>query len=382
MPHPIYWIDANRGAVLTIVGNPVYSGMYVFRRRVVDLSRGRDRRGHHRVRVAKPDEQMPVPNHHSGYITPEQQAEVREILRKNAPSKNRRNLGPGSALLQGLIKCGRHGDRSMSVDYKERLRDGRNGAHYFHCLGLYEVGGAQCGAIPGRALDRAVAQAVFRRMTTPSLETVWREFEAAKKTEVSASEARNSAVKEAKRREGDLRHRYLNVSPALRDLAEDLEIRLNQAIGDLKRLQGAAASEPSEASSFTRDAFDELIRLCEDLPGLFFAPTTLDRDRKEILRTLVERVVVTNRTPETVSMLVYWADESEPTPVEARLARYAHRLIFELAAQGLKNVEIAKRLNENGLTTSRGKPWTRETVWVVRFGNGRRQGAKKQRRAS
>jgi hypothetical protein len=355
-PHPIYWVDANHRAVLNFLRNPVYSGIYVFRRRVVDPSRGRNRRGQHRIRVAKLEEQIRVPNHHPAYITPEQHAEVLEILRNNAPSKNRRNLGPGSALLQGLIKCGRHGDRSMSVDYKERLRDGRNGAHYYHCIGLYEIGAP--------------------------LEMVWAECEAAKKTELSAGEAHETAVKEARRRVDDLRHRYLTVSPALRDLAEDLEVRLNEAIGDLKRLQAAAISEPSEASLFTRGAFQELIRLCEDLPGLFFAVTTLDRDRKEILRTLVDRVVVTGRTPEVISGVIRWADGSEPTPVEARLPRYAHRIISELAALGLSNAEIAKRLKAMGFKTSRVKDWTRETVWVVRFGNGRCQAARKQRKAS
>jgi hypothetical protein len=172
------------------------------------------------------------------------------------------------------------------------------------------------------------------------------------------------------------------VSPALRDLAEDVEIQLNKAIGVLKRLKGAVIAEPPEASAFTKDIFDELIQLCSDLPALFYAATTLDRDRKEILRTLVERVVVTGRTPETISALVYWADGSEPTEVEAHLARYAHRFIFQFADDGLSNVEIAKRMNEIGLKTLRGKPWSRETVWVVRFANGPRSASRKERKAS
>src|SRR5207302_553388 len=111
---------------------------------------------------------------------------------------------------------------------------------------------------------------------------------------------------------------------------EDLEVQLNEALGSLKRRKAAAASEAStpEAILFTRDAFDELIALCADMPALFHAASTTHRDRKEVLRTMVERVVVTGRTPETISALVYWLDESEPTPVEARLARYAHRLVF------------------------------------------------------
>jgi hypothetical protein len=65
------------------------------------------------------------------------------------------------------------------------------------------------------------------------------------------------------------------------------------------------------------------------------------------------------------------ADGTEPTVVDARLARFAHWVIRELSDHGSSDAEIAKRLNEMGLTTSRDKAWTRETVWVVRSGNGR-----------
>jgi hypothetical protein len=118
------------------------------------------------------------------------------------------------------------------------------------------------------------------------------------------------------------------------------------------------------------------------LSALFYAATTTDRDRKEVLRTVVQKVVVTARTEETISLLVHWADGSEPTPVAAHLYRFAHRLIRELGAQGYGNPEIARRMNEMGFVTSRGKPWTRETVWVVRFGNSGRRCLGTDRKAS
>jgi hypothetical protein len=90
-----------------------------------------------------------------------------------------------------------------------------------------------------------------------------------------------------------------------------------------------------------------------------------------VIRTLVEKVEVTARTEETIYATIYWVDGSEPSPVEARLARFAHRIIRELAAEGFSNAEIARRVNKVKLTTLRGKPWTRETVWVVRFGKGK-----------
>src|SRR5207248_670467 len=132
---------------------------------------------------------------------------------------------------------------------------------------------------------------------------------------------------------------YSMISPALRDLAEDLEIQLNEAIGVLKRLKTAAVEERDGATTLLTDsAFAELIALCQDLPALFYAATTVHRDRKEIIRGMVERVLVT-RTTETISALIKWADGSEATAIEVPLMRYAHRRIAELAKQGLRNVE-------------------------------------------
>jgi Recombinase len=171
--------------------------------------------------------------------------------------------------------------------------------------------------------------------------------------------------------------------PALRNLAEDLEVQLNNAIGDLKRLDKEHLAEAPEFAVFTNDAFEELLDICEDLPALFYAATTTHRDRKEILRTMIDRVRIVERTPEIIRVLVFWADGTAPTAVEALLFRFAHRMIRELAEQGFSNVEIAKRLNEMGLVTSRGKPWTREVVWVVRhYGKGGKQAAQKRRKAS
>ncbi len=105
---------------------------------------------------------------------------------------------------------------------------------------------------------------------------------------------------------------------------------------------------------------------------LFYAGTTAHRDRKEIIRSMVERVVVSAKTTETISARITWADGSEVTAIEVPLMRYAHRWIAEMAGEGLANAEIAERLNNLGLKTSRGKSWSTATVWQARqYGAGR-----------
>ncbi len=49
-----------------------------------------------------------------------------------------------------------------------------------------------------------------------------------------------------------------------------------------------------------------------------------------------------------------------------------------MAEEGLGNAEIARRLNELGLETSRGKPWSTSTVWQVPFHGARSLECKRQ----
>lgn len=359
----IVWASPSIGAVASILKNPAYMGAYVFRQRVCDESRGRNRRGHFRVRKARPDERIEIPGHHAAYIAPDAWAEIQAILHRNAPTPSKRNLGPGRALLQGAIGCGRHRERAMTVDYKEASANGTPGAFFYHCLGDFEVGGPQCGVVSGYRLDAAVAAAIFERLEIPRLETIRLEWQAAILGEKRANHARNVALDDARRRVDDLKARYLAVSVNLRDLAEDIEIDLNQAIRERKRLEGLAADDHLDHTLFTQETFDELLHLCEDLPSLFHAVTTTSRDRKEICRIMVDRVIVTGASHEAVHAEIRWSDGSDPTQIEVRLAGYAHRVIRELHEQGLGTKAIVHRLGELNIPTSRGKVWNATTVW-------------------
>jgi hypothetical protein len=181
------------------------------------------------------------------------------------------------------------------------------------------------------ALDTAVAAAVFARLAPPALATIRAEWEVVRRERQCGDHAHDRALDQAQRRVDDLRARYVMVSPALRDLAEDLEIQLNEALGKMKHLKAAGSAQRDELPAFfAAEVFDELVVLCRDLPALFYAVTTAHRDRKEILRSLVERVLVTAKTAETISATITWADGSEPTAIE--VPQKKGRDLFDLCA--------------------------------------------------
>ena len=116
--HPVHWRDATIGVLKDILGNPNYTSDYYYRRHVDDPTKPRSAKGRRRVRKAKAHEVRVIKDHHEGYLSAEQWAEIQEIFARNAWSPDHANAGVGGALVQGLICCGMHACRRMSVRYK------------------------------------------------------------------------------------------------------------------------------------------------------------------------------------------------------------------------------------------------------------------------
>lgn len=110
---------------------------------------------------------------------------------------------------------------------------------------------------------------------------------------------------------------------------------------------------------------EELAALAADVPSLFHAPTTTHRDRKEIMRILVQRVTIVERTPEYVVATVRWNDAADDTVLRIFWDAHAHRRIAELAAAGASIKEMCMRLSEEHLVTRSGNPWTPNAIRMI-----------------
>ena len=355
----IRWVEPDVSVLAQILHNPAYAGMLAFGRRVADPTRGRDKRGRYRKRMAKPEEQIRTSGHHEGYITEEQFEEYQRILALNAPSKTRRNPGPGSALSQGII-FGLHREWAMSAFYNDPRLDGTR-SHSYQCVGDVMTGGAQCGRIPRERVDDAVVRAMMAKLAPPALEAIREGLRQAMANDRAEHARQRTEQNRMRQKADDLEARYLAVDPSNRLVARDLEAKLEAAKRDLQaheRQDGARKPAPSldEAS------FEELVRLCRDFDAIWSAQTTTDLDRKQILRAMIDRVVMVDKTPERLLIEIRWADGSPPAVVEVTRNRHAHAAILELAAEGVDAEGIAAILNERGIKTTKGRKWQKRTV--------------------
>jgi DNA invertase Pin-like site-specific DNA recombinase len=336
----LVWARLEHSRALQVLHNPRYAGAFVF--------------GRHRLRVntqgrmsvhAQPQEQWIIlPNSHPGYLTWEEyQSNARRLHQSSQAFGAERRKSPareGPALLQGLVVCGICGAR-MTLRY--HLRRGQQIPDYV-CQGA-RVRAAEpvCQHVPGAAIDRTIGDLLIAAMTPLALEiTLAVQAELQARTD-EADRLRYKKVEHA-RYETDLaRRRYLHVDPANRLVADSLEADWNEK---LRALSDAQAEYERQREADRLSLSDEhrarIGALATDFPRLWQDRNTPDRERKRMIRLLIEQTL------------------SLPQPQRAwELRTTAPEVVTEIdrLLDSLVETQIATILNERGLHSGEGKPF-------------------------
>jgi excisionase family DNA binding protein len=376
----VRWVRASYGAVHDFLTNPAYAGAFVYGRTRTEKYLADDGRVRRRT-VQVPLEQWSVciPDHHPGYVSWDEYLATRERLRANVI---RRGEGggaarEGTALLQGLVRCGRCG-RRMQVAYS-----GTNGrVPRYACVRAHHLHGVAhaCQSLGGVRLENAVAAAFLEAVTPAGIRVSAEAIEELEQAHEERLAGQRLAVERAQFEADRAQRQYDACEPENRLVARTLEGRLEQTLGELERerrkLAELESRRPEPLTSAERQA---LAQIAKDLPRLWAADTTTDRDRKEMLRTLISEIVVTvtdtprlaeveicweggARTPLTVP-LIHRGVESTRTPEDTV------ELIRRLAAHS-NDRQIAAILNKQGHRTGTGLPFTDPRVKFLRQKHG------------
>jgi len=289
----IRWVDASYTAIHHVLTNPVYAGCYAYGKTrletTLDPSGVRRKRIRH---LPRSEWQVLIPEHHPGFIDWRiYEANQARIAQNTRPGAHRIGgaVREGSALLQGLASCG-HCGRRLRTHYR-----GRNSSAGYHCSGkiLVEGRGVHCLNVGGIQIDDAIARAFITALEPAKLAAtlaVAEQLEADR--EITLKQWRlgvERAGYEASRAE----RRYRAVDPDNRLVARGLE---REWEGSLSALEAAKAElgrrERERPRVLSHDERDRLLSLGPDLDSVWHAATTAPRDRKELLRTLIEEVVI------------------------------------------------------------------------------------------
>ena len=166
------------------------------------------------------------------------------------------------------------------------------------------------------------------------------------------------------------------MDPDNRLVARGLEAEWEQCLGALQEAEAELArreqEHPLKVGPQERQA---LLALGTDLESVWSAPTTTDRDRKELLRTLLEEVIVgVDRDQQQAQLTLRWRGgllseldvslpRSRPSPI--RTDEETVELVRRLARH-YPDAVIAGILNRQGRDTATGKRFTTNRVCSLR----------------
>ena len=359
----LQWRRPNRQTLRCMLHHPLYAGAYTWGRRPVDPRckiPGRSGTGR---KVAPPEQcQVFLRDRCPAYITWEgYEANQRQLADNQARGQHRGAVREGSALLKGLLVCGRCGCR-MAVQY-ERPAAGvgvnLNRPRYVCARQASEYGQPFCQSLTGGVLDRFVAQKVLTVLEPAALELSLSAADDIQHQRATVDRHWQQGLERARYEADRARRQYHAVEPENRLVARELERQWEQKLLEQRQREDEYDRFRHEQPTVLSEDEHTLIRtLSEDIPKLWHAPETSSADRQTIVRHLLQRVVVTVSpdNPHT-DLDIHWAGGCtshhallRPVARYDQLDNHAQLVgrILELHRQKRTSAQIAAQLNREG----------------------------------
>jgi DNA invertase Pin-like site-specific DNA recombinase len=367
----LHWVRAEHSRILQVLHNPRYAGAFVYGRvRTRLLPDGK----YSTTKVPRSEWQFVIPDVHAGYISWERFEANQTRLAENALGfGGARKAGPpreGPALLQGRVLCGVCGER-MSVHYSMAYHQV---APIYVCQEA-SVRSAEkvCQRVPGSVVDQAISNLLLEMMQPMTLQValaVQQEVEA-RVTETDA--LRRKHVERAHYEVELARRRYMKVDPDNRLVIDSLEAEWNNKLRTLAETQ-EQYEQQTQKQRLLIDAQtrEQLLSLAADFPRVWNDPCVEPRERKRILRLLIEDVTLINgamiqahvrlRGGATRSLTL-----AKPLPI-AQIRKTKPDVVTEI--DGLLDQycdrEVADVLNRQGRRTWQGQPFSLKKIAHIR----------------
>lgn len=276
---------------LRVLRNPRYAGAFVFGR---TRARPKPDGGTRQEKLPREDWTVLIPDAHDGYITWEQYERNLQRLRENAQARggDRRKSPPreGPALLQGIVICGRCGDR-MTVRYATQ-RGARVPIYACQRKGV-QNSEPLCQLVPGGALDAAIGKLLVEAVTPLSLEVAMAVADELHQRAEEVDRLRRANIERA-RYEADLaERRYRRVDPDNRLVADALEADWNRRLRELAAaIEDYERQHKSDPGLLDDSKRAEIMALAESFPRVWQDPRTPHREKKRMVRLLIEDVTL------------------------------------------------------------------------------------------
>lgn len=350
------WRRPNRPTLQNLLKNPAYAGAYAYGRSQFDPRKrkaGRPYTG--QVVTPMQDWLVLIQDHHPAYISWEQyQQNLAQLKANQARADERGAVRSGKGLLPGLLVCHKCGYR-MVVQYHR----GQQQYRYVCCRKAADYGEELCQYLSGSCLDEYVSEQVLLALEPAAVEL---SLAAATHLEQERCELDKlwqqrleRAAFEAERAGRHYRLTEPENRLVARQLAQEWEAKLQTRQQLKEDYERFCHEQPKQLSGEQQQSIRQL---AENLPTLWYAQTTNQVQRKEIIRQIIQTVTVNVvGESEQVQVCIEWVGGAStsgqivrPVAKWTQLSNYAQlcQRLEQLVGDGLTTDEITQCLNQEG----------------------------------
>jgi hypothetical protein len=325
--------------------------------------------------ISKPQNEWKVllVDHHSGYISWEEYLENQRRLEANVAWADEGSgaAKAGSALLSGLLRCGRCG-RKLQVVYS-----GSGGkVPRYGCRGDRGYrGSSSCLTIGSLRVDRVVVRSVLAAIQPAGVEAALQLSECAQAEDDEKRKALDLALERARYEANRARRQFDAVEPENRLVAGELEARWNTALEQVAALEARISAVGERSAPINDEKKTELMALGDDVRTLWNHPDAPVQLKKRILRTVLNEIIVqSERDSSSHRLILHWAggvhtELSVDRNPSGQHRRRAERTVIDLVSELAKvcpDKVIAAILNRLGYKTGQEKSWNASRVAGLR----------------
>jgi len=362
------WGRLAHARAIGVLSNPSYAGAYVFGRyRSRRVLRPDGTITTRTVELPRSEWAIVINDHHPGYISWQEFLANEQRLAANNNRNGQRPPREGAAICQGILRCGACGGSMTTLHRREGsyYECGHSRADHVNTPGCRSVKATVVDELIARRLLQALAPEEIALALAAADEHCDRRARSDRALALRVERARYEAIRAERA--------FHACEPDNRLVARSLETRWEKKLRELKDTEAELAEHVVPSSEPSREQIEALAR---NLPALWAANSTAQRDRKRLLRALIADVTLTSQpNSRELQVGIRWrsgaaeqhAVQRPLKPADAqRTPSLAVELIRRLAPDHT-NAQIAEQLNATGLQTRKHGPFAAKHVQWIRW---------------
>ena len=372
MQGEIHWKPATVSSISSMMKNPAYAGAFAYGRTRFEKSKNTGNYQKNSV----PIEQWRycVRDKYPAYIAWETFEKINQMLRDNHAEYDRNKTRgvprDGKALLHGIVYCGECGHK-MCVQYK--------GGTQYLCNHLRRAHGAPvCQRVPGDPLDDQVVKWFFEALSVADIDAASQALRDVDGERDQVLRGKHQQV-DRLRYQAHLAERQFHKSdPDNRLVTGELERRWEESLRALKSAEESLAYDEAHVSTYVIpfDLLSMLKDIGPQLPELWNAKLLRTAQKKALLRSLIDKVVMHRMRPDRVNLRVVWrGGATTSTEVAVNVGSFAlltgakemEQTIIEMARSSESDKTIAEQLTGQGHRSPKSDIVLESTVRNIRL---------------